>query len=82
MPTLDPNLEPRRDTMCLLEYVSNILCPAPEAALPDVRGDNISMTGVGMSQNKLDQIVSVLIACDYGGGQKSNGEWKLMPYCR
>lgn len=71
MPTRDPNLEPRRDTMCLLVRVSNVLFFGREAALPDVRGDSIPMTGVGVSQDKLYKIVPVLVTRDY-----SEGQWK------
>lgn len=67
MPTRDPNLEPRRETMCLLLNISNH-CKTTNADLPDVRSHNVTMVRVRMRKDVLNEIVSVLVACDLERG--------------
>lgn len=41
--------------------------------LPDMRGYNFTMIRTGMGKNVLDQIVSVLITCNYMSNQYLGG---------
>ena len=67
-PTREPNLDPRRETMCLLyEYVRSMADSRRQGAgearcSPNVRSDNLAVLSISMREDVLNQVVAILVA--------------------
>lgn len=62
MPTREPNLEPRRDTMCFLEASQTLIEKYHEDGSPNVGCHDFAMGVVGMGKDVLDQVIAILVA--------------------
>lgn len=64
MATREPNLEPRRETMCFL--VDSILAFTPSGvdleSVPNVTSHKLALMRRGIHQNPLNEIVAILIS--------------------
>lgn len=64
--TREPNLEPRRDTMCLLGAVSEFLKSKRSwRHIPDVDSNLLALMMVGVHEDPLNQVIAVLITRDW-----------------
>ena len=64
MATREPNLDPRKETICLLPHVSDSSEKGLGHHSPHVVRHDLSVLRIGIDQNILDKIVSVLVASD------------------
>lgn len=65
MATREPNLEPRRETMCLLGDISQGKNQRIGDDIPNMAGDLITLMVVAIHQDPLDEIVAILVTSDW-----------------
>ncbi len=67
MATRDPNLEPRRETMCLLNKILVTVQDYKDGSCsPNMAGDLLTLVVMSIHEDPLDQVIAILITRNCG----------------